>query len=688
MATTNLIATSNAVRFFSSSSSLGNPNHFLSRRLSQTTHRDRVQTSCCYRKMSLEAVKPVVKTETTGGIGIVRFLRGKSYFVTGATGFLGKVLVEKLLRESPEIGKIFILMKSKDQESAIKRLYDEIISSDLFKLLKQMHGSSYEAFMKSKLIPVTGDIGEENLGMDSETADQISEEIDVIINTAGRTTFDDSRYDAALSVNSLGPDRLLSFGEECKKLKLLLHVSTAFVTGKREGTVLETPLYIGKNITSELKIENEVKLASEAARKFHGSEKSKKLKELGFERAQSYGWEKAYTFTKAMGESLLHSNRGDLPVVIIRPSVIESSYKEPFPGWLQGIRMTAPLILGNGKDQIPDLFGDYQSSCDVIPVDMVANAIIAVMAKHGCGNVPEVKVYNVTSTSHAHPLRMGEIMDFSYQHLCDSPLTETTTKVFELMKFHSSLEEFTSSVSKAIRKQERAMKNGEEEAESHTTLSMKGKRKLKYFVSLAKTYQPYMFFQARFDDTNTRSLLNELSVEERKMFEFDGSCIDWEHYFINIHLPGRFDILLYVGPLKEADGEAILKIHLRKIPCSSDICLEELASVTKGCTRADISFTNLSMRLINSFEVFGFSPCLLPFLPFEFNIFLSGKSRINLGVSRCLINQESLEAEEISMRHLKSAISQVGPTDIQSYKALSDKFQRLCQHRSPKRQRG
>ncbi|KAG2325627.1 hypothetical protein Bca52824_008355 [Brassica carinata] len=455
MATTNLIATSNAVRF-SSSSSLGNPNHFLSRRLSQTTHRDRVQTSCCYRKMS-----PL-------GIGIVRFLRGKSYFVTGATGFLGKVLVEKLLRESPEIGKIFILMKSKDQESAIKRLYDEIISSDLFKLLKQMHGSSYEAFMKSKLIPVTGDIGEENLGMDSETADQISEEIDVIINTAGRTTFDD-RYDAALSVNSLGPDRLLSFGEECKKLKL------SFVTGKREGTVLETPLYIGKNITSELKIENEVKLASEAARKFHGRERLKKLKELGNERAQSYGWEKVYTFTKAMGESVIHSKRGNLPIVIIRPN------------------------------QIPDLFGDYQSSCDVIPVDMVANAIIAVMAKHGCGNVPEVKVYNVTSTSHAHPLRMGEIMDFSYQHLCDSPLTETTTKVFELMK--------------------RAMKNGEEEAESHTTLSMKGKRKLKYFVSLAKTYQPYMFFQAR-------------CQWKRKMFEFDGSCIDWEHYFINIHLPG------------------------------------------------------------------------------------------------------------------------------------------------------
>ncbi|WZY87738.1 hypothetical protein YC2023_044473 [Brassica napus] len=512
MATTNLIATSNAVRFFSSFS--GKPNYYLSRRLSQTTHRGRVQTSCCHREMPLKAVKPVVMPETSDGIGIVRFLRGKSYFVTGATGFLGKVLIEKLLRASPETGKIFILLKSKDEESANKRLYDE-----------------------NKLIPVIGDIGEENLGIDSETADKISDEIDVIINSAGRTTFDD-RYDAALSVNALGPDRLVSFAKECKKLKLFLHVSTAFVTGKREGTVLETPLCIGKNITSELKIENEVKLASEAARKFHGSEKSKKLKELGYERAQSYGWEKAYTFTKAMGESIIYSKRGDMPVVIIRPSCIESSYKEPFPGWLQGIRMTAPLILGNGKDQIPDLLGDYQSSCDVIPVDMVANAIISVMAKHSCGNVPEVKVYNITSTSHAHPLRMGEIMDFSYQHLCDSPLTDTTTKVLERMKFHSSLEEFTSSVSKAIAKQEREMKNGEGEAASHTTLSMKGKRKLKYFVSLAKTYQPYMFFQARFDDTNTRSLLNELSVEERKMFEFDGSCIDWEHYFINIHLPG------------------------------------------------------------------------------------------------------------------------------------------------------
>ncbi|KAL1191512.1 Fatty acyl-CoA reductase 6 [Cardamine amara subsp. amara] len=138
MATTNLLATSSSVKldgvsFFSSFSS--KPNHYLARRLSQTTRR--VQTSCCHRETSLKAVtslvmKPEAKTSSDSDrIGIVRFLKGKSYLITGATGFLAKVMVEKLLRASPEIGKIFLLMRSKNQEASNKRLYDEIISSNL-----------------------------------------------------------------------------------------------------------------------------------------------------------------------------------------------------------------------------------------------------------------------------------------------------------------------------------------------------------------------------------------------------------------------------------------------------------------------------------------------------------------------------------------------------------------------------
>ena len=39
-----------------------------------------------------------------------------------------------------------------------------------------------------------------------------------------------------------------------------------------------------------------------------------------------------------MGEMLINSMRGDIPIVITRPTVIESTYKDPFPGWIQGNR--------------------------------------------------------------------------------------------------------------------------------------------------------------------------------------------------------------------------------------------------------------------------------------------------------------------------------------------------------------
>ncbi|KAG2258300.1 hypothetical protein Bca4012_021577 [Brassica carinata] len=338
------------------------------------------------------------KSDSQGiGIGTFRFLKGKSYLTTGATGFLAK--------ETPEIGKIFVLVKCEDQEFANKRLSDEIISSDLFKLLKQMHGSSYEAFMKSKLIPVVGDIGEDNVGIESQIACKISDEIDVIISCAGRTTFDD-RYDSALVVNALGPGRLLN---------------------------------------------------------------------------------------------------------------------------------SSLIILDYGKDFISDMWGDYHSSCDIIPVDMVANATIAAMAKHGCG-VSELKAYN--------------LMDFSRQHLRDSPLIETVTEL-ECMKFHSSLEYFTSSVSNRIAQQEGEMNT--RRGESHTMLSMKGKRKLKYLVSLARTYQPYTFFQAR-EITSLRlvlllskkqfRLLTHICYRsyqrrrERCLSLMAGWCIDWKDYIVNVHLPG------------------------------------------------------------------------------------------------------------------------------------------------------
>lgn len=39
------------------------------------------------------------------------FYAGRSVFITGATGFMGKVLVEKLLRSCESIGRIYLLIR-------------------------------------------------------------------------------------------------------------------------------------------------------------------------------------------------------------------------------------------------------------------------------------------------------------------------------------------------------------------------------------------------------------------------------------------------------------------------------------------------------------------------------------------------------------------------------------------------
>ncbi|RDY01976.1 Calmodulin-interacting protein 111, partial [Mucuna pruriens] len=102
--------------------------------------------------------------------------------------------------------------------------------------------------------------------------------------------------------------------------------------------------------------------------------------------------------------------------------------------------------------------------------------------------------------------------------------------------------------------------------------------------------------------------------------------------------PGRFDRLLYVGPPNEVDREEIFRIHLRKIPCGSDVSLKELAQLTDGCTGADISLICREAAVAAI--------------------------------------EESLDASVITMKHLKMAIKQIQPSEVHSYQKLSTKFQR------------
>src|SRR5439155_8978458 len=98
--------------------------------------------------------------------------------------------------------------------------------------------------------------------------------------------------------------------------------------------------------------------------------------------AQTLGWPDVYTLTKALGERAaeeLAAGAG-LPLSIVRPSIVESALAHPFPGWIEGFKMAEPIILAYGRGSLPEFPGIPEGIIDIIPVDLVANAMLAISA--------------------------------------------------------------------------------------------------------------------------------------------------------------------------------------------------------------------------------------------------------------------------------------------------------------------
>ncbi|GJV08474.1 fatty acyl-CoA reductase 2-like protein [Tanacetum coccineum] len=484
------------------------------------------------------------------GIGIVNVLKGKGFFVTGATGFLGKVFIEKILRTVPDVGKIYLLIKAKNKDAAMERLKNEIINTELFKSLQQAYGKSYQSFMLSKLVPVTGNVCESNLGLDEDMADVISKDVDIIVNSAANTSFDE-RYDIALDINTGGPSRLMGFAKKCKKLNLFLQVSTAYVNGQRQGRIMEKPFNIGDSIARErllygnhmpkLNVEDEIKMVLESKKSLGENEVVQKLKELGLERAKLYGWQDTYVFTKAMGEMMIDKMGGDIPVVIIRPSVIESTYKEPFPGWMEGNRMMDPIVLYYGKGQLSGFLVDPNGVLDVVPADMVVNATLAAMAKHLIGGKTEDNhIYQIAS-SVVNPLVFKDLARLLYEHFNTSPCMDLKGKPVHvpIMQLYRSMEEFSAHIWKdAISRSGLNASNSSNKGKFSLKLENLCKKSVDQAKYLANIYEPYTFYGGRFDNSNTQKLMGLMSEEEKRTFGFDVGKIDWRDYISNVHIPG------------------------------------------------------------------------------------------------------------------------------------------------------
>ncbi|CAM8961676.1 unnamed protein product [Rhodiola kirilowii] len=487
---------------------------------------------------------------------IVGFLENKTVLVTGATGFVAKVLVEKILRIQPNVKKLFLLVRAKDSASAATRLYDEILSKELFAVLREKHGSDLSHLMCERVtVAVAGDISYQDLGItEPELKNEMCNEIDVVVNLAATVNFDE-RYDVALAINTLGPKHILDFSKKCKNLKAFIHVSTAYVCGEQPGVRTETPFKMGETLNGSfdlLDIDHEFKVMQEKLKELKESKLGERaitaaMKDFGNQRARIFGWPNTYVFTKAMGEMLIGKLRGDMPLAIIRPTIVTSTYKEPFPGWIEGVRTIDSLAMAYGKGRMECFLGDPNSVIDLVPADMVVNSIMVAMAAHA--NRPGETVYQVGS-SNRNPLKYSSIPLWAHIYFSQNPWTGRDGKpvIVGKIKISDSMENFHRYMSIRYILPLKAL----ELANIATCHYLEGvystaKRKIDVVMRLVELYRPYLFFKASFDDKNTDKLRaaarNSIDSADMFHFQFDPKTVDWEDYMMNVHFPGAVKFL-------------------------------------------------------------------------------------------------------------------------------------------------
>lgn len=278
---------------------------------------------------------------------------GVRVLLTGSTGFVGKVVLEELLRRREELGieKVHLLIRPRKNKSPGDRFDQDVAPSPCF--------SKLEPGWRQYCHPVAGDMTENGLGISAVEAARLQKELTHIIHCAASVEFDLPIQEAA-GINITGALGVLSFAQSCLKLQRLVDVSTAYVTP-----------HPGNDVPVE-----------------------EKLVDLPFDAEQTYasilagnGDEKAllaqtrhantYTFTKCLAEVLLHKRRGNTPLTLLRPSIVSACRRYPFPGWIDSRAAYAGFISLLGAGHLRVVRVDPDAKLDVVPCDDVADRIIS-----------------------------------------------------------------------------------------------------------------------------------------------------------------------------------------------------------------------------------------------------------------------------------------------------------------------
>ncbi len=489
---------------------------------------------------------------------IAERLDAKQILLTGVTGFVGEALLQRLLTQVPGC-RLSVLVRPKNSQSADERVA-ALLGKPIFSAAVDAAGG-VDQLIQARIRVVEGDLAH---------LPPLPGDIDALVHCAGDVSFDPA-VDEAFMTNVVGVRALLSrLAERRGPAVHYVHVSTAYVAGRRRGVIPEGPVEHAVDLEAELawalaqreraehqsrqpgflektrkKAERQHRpagllTAAQAAERDRQTWVKDALVRAGRERARSLGWTDCYTFTKALGERVVEQHATVAPVSIIRPSIIESALAVPEPGWIEGFKMAEPLILAFGRGELPEFPAAPDSTVDIVPVDHVVAAIVAVLARPAETGQP--RWFHLSSGAR-NPLSFNMLYETVRGYFARHPFEVGQRGAARLPEWRFP---GAQTVERLLVASERAHQAADyvvtraprsnRTREMSRSLVRQGRR-LEFLRRYIDLYREYAQAELSFSDTNTLALYDGLQPDDAAAFAFDTAAIDWAYYLGEVHCP-------------------------------------------------------------------------------------------------------------------------------------------------------
>ncbi|XP_022226135.2 fatty acyl-CoA reductase wat-like [Drosophila obscura] len=465
--------------------------------------------------------------------GIQGFYKDKTVLVTGATGFLGKVIIEKLLRAT-DVKRIYILVRCKRGRTIGERIL-AWQKEPLFAGLLQSRPKAFE-----RVLAVAGDCLHPSLDMSESDRGTLTAEVQIVIHGAATVRFNEQLH-VALAINTRATRLLVQLAKQMVKLEAFVHVSTAF-----SNCVID-------RIEEKFYPEH---LSCSSAKVLEMSELLSAELMDNMTPALLGAYPNTYTYTKALAEDVILREAGDLPISIFRPAVIVASHKEPVCGWIDNLYGPIAIIYGVARGVLRVVNLDMNTCSSLVPVDYCANVALASLWQTSKKRGEKMAVPDIYTLAPAeqNPLTKRNFVDYALSFRSQYPLTQmiwypllhciSSSWLFHLAAFFfHTLPGHAFDL--ALRLAGRKPRLVDVYRKIHTNMDM---------------LKPFMNTTWHFDTKNTDRLRELMSAEERRVFFFDMAGLEWRDYFQHALLGMR----LYLGkdpPTTEsiAQGQRLFK---------------------------------------------------------------------------------------------------------------------------------